>query len=249
MRLFVTEMKHAIISRRFILCVLVYALLLCLSIDRNSAIGVMYQFQFIYATGFYMLFLICATLPFADSFWSEYSTGTYKEVVEKVGIYDYLRTKVVITVISGSLSILLASLILISYLFCRFPTYTVGISDYDGYGVLINNDHYLPYLVIRVLLTCAIGSIFSSFSLMCSPFLKNRFAINVFPFIAFYIYNEFINFGAIPQLFNLTRMLYTPNDKLGGILPNVIYSLALSILLDNIFGYVFIKKAGRMLDD
>lgn len=248
-KLLIQELQRALFSRRFLLCTLGYTILLCISVDRNSDAGVIYQFQFIYATGFYMLFLICATMPFADSYLRDYCTKSYTTIIQQTTITAYLRTKVIVTVLSGALCIMISSILLICYLVFRFPLNTLSSTDYDGYGVLLNDGQYLLYFVIRISLTCVIGSVFATFALMCSPILKNTNAVNFLPLFSFYIFNELINFGYIPEVFNLTKILYTPYSFFDGMISNYLFSLAVLVGLITLFGSCFVKTARRQISN
>ena len=248
MRLLINELKRSICSRKYIVSSICYALLLCLGVDTNYPGGVIYQFTNIYTTGFYMLFFLCATIPFADSYLSDRQSVFFPQIIVRTSRSSYLRTKIIVTVISGVSSIILSSLLLICYLFLRYPMINTPL-DYTGYGVLINSNHIFAYFFVRVTITCAIGSIFSTAALMMSPLIKNIYAINVLPLLFYYLYNEMINLGLIPDFLNITRMLYSTYSSFGGLWINYCYAILFSCVLIMLLGRAFMHIAGRQIEN
>jgi hypothetical protein len=196
-----------------------------------------------------MMFLVCATAPFSDSFIIDIKTRFIYSILSRSKRQCYLYAKVIVTVLSGIVCVALSLIILMVYLVAFFPIQEDGSMPYDGYAILITARRFGMYFFTRTCITCMIGGVFSAFALKCSTVLKSSLATIVSSIVAFYLYNEFINFGIIPEFLNITQMLYTPLSFFDTLLASFLYTVIFSIIVILLCGKCFLYFAERRLEN
>ncbi len=246
MRLIFTELKRAVRSKRFLIAVIGYALLLCMGVTEYWNDSAVYNFSIAYKTAFYMACFLCAALPFADSFLQDCRSGFWRSVVLRSGISQFCIAKPIVVFLSGFLAVTFASCLFICYLLIVFPIDNEFHIDYSGYDALLNEGRYVLYFGVKILLTAWSSAMMAVICLALSNIMKNTYALLVAPPLLYYVQNEIANAYLSPE-WQLTRMLYTPLETFGSMANNILVSLSLWSCIAAFAGFLFYLQARRIL--
>jgi len=149
---------------------------------------------------YYMILPILATIPFADSFFTDKKGGYIKNVLIRANKKDYYISKYIATFISGGLAVVIP--LIVSFLITSmilpsiFPEVTNGgVFSNSMWSKLFYTNPYiyiLGYLIIDFIFSGLIATIALSVSLIA----EYRFAVLIAPFLIYvFIYSLCSSFG------------------------------------------------------
>ena len=169
-----------------------------------------YQFAFSYKTGFYILFYLCAVLPYGCGYLEDRLSGYWRFLQTRCSSTRYSVSKVLVTALSGALVVLAGSFLFVVILRLQYPADNDFRVDYSGYDAIISMGRPYLYFFVKSLLSAALGSAFAVVALYLSTFLRNMIATLAVPLVLYYTINELTVFGLIPDFLSPTVMMYRP---------------------------------------
>lgn len=242
------DLKRAFFSPAFWITALVYGVLLSLGATETWNRSAAYQFAFSYKTGFYILFYLCAVLPYGSSFLFDFQSGYWKFLSVRTSVARYTVSKVLVTALSAVAVVFIGSFVFVAILLIQYPVDNDFYIAYDGYDAIISDGYPFLYFVVKALLSGALGSMFSVIALYISTFLQNKIATISIPLILYYVTNELTVFGVIPFSLSPTVMMYQPPIRGTRLCFNVMYTLLYCILIIIIVGKLFGGRMRRLFE-
>ena len=210
------DLRRALLSPRTLFVALAYGVLLSLGATETWNDSAAYQFAFSYKTGFYILFYLCAVLPYGCGYLEDRLSGYWRFLQTRCSSTRYSVSKVLVTALSGALVVLAGSL----------------------------GRPYL-YFFVKSLLSAALGSAFAVVALYLSTFLRNMIATLAVPLVLYYTINELTVFGLIPDFLSPTVMMYRPPLSSLNIAGNVAYTLLLCLAVILLMGWLFDERVRK----
>lgn len=150
----------------------------------------------IYGYIFYLLLPILATIPFADSFYSDNKSGFDKNILIRTSKFNYLRAKYIAVFISGG-AVFLIPLIL-NFLLCAaiLPALTpqvvlthMGLLDTSMFFELYFTHPYL-YFAVYAVIDFLFAGLFACITLVMSIIAQQHFVALIAPFIIYIFINS-----------------------------------------------------------
>lgn len=219
------DLRRSILSLKTIFVGIAYGILLSFGATETWNDSAAYQFAFSYKTGFYILFYLCAVLPYGCGYLEDRLSGYWRFLRVRKSHSAYSVSKVISTVLSGSLVIFLGTYTFVGILLLQYPVDNTFFIDYDGYDALIKMGHPYLYFFVKALISAALGSTFAVVALYLSTFLRNTIATLALPLVLYYVINELNVFGIIPSFLSPTVMMYRPPLEGTGLGGNILYTL------------------------
>ena len=100
------DLRRALLSPRTLFVALAYGVLLSLGATETWNDSAAYQFAFSYKTGFYILFYLCAVLPYGCGYLEDRLSGYWRFFQTRCSSTRYSVSKVLVTALSGALVVL-----------------------------------------------------------------------------------------------------------------------------------------------
>ena len=227
------DLRRALLSPRTLFVALVYGVLLSLGATETWNDSAAYQFAFSYKTGFYILFYLCAVLPYGCGYLEDRLSGYWRFLQTRCSSTRYSVSKVLATALSGALVVLAGSFRV----------------DYSGYDAIISMGHPYLYFLVKSLISAALGSAFAVVALYLSTFLRNMIATLAVPLVLYYTVNELTVFGLIPNFLSPTVMMYRPPLESLSIAGNVAYTLLLCLAVILLMGWLFDERVRKEFEN
>ena len=161
-------------------------------------------------TGFYILFYLCAVLPYGCGYLEDRLSGYWRFLQTRCSSTRYSVSKVLATALSGALVVLAGSFLFVVILRLQYSVDNDFRVDYSGYDAIISMGHPYLYFLVKSLISAALGSAFAVVALYLSTFLRNMIATLAVPLVLYYTVNELTVFGLIPNFLSPTVMMYRP---------------------------------------
>lgn len=243
------DLRRAIISKRFLLCVFCEILILLLIVGghvREEGASVTYIFAWFPLESLYMAFFILPVIPYAHGYMTDQSHRFLIQSEMRIGKFAYALSKACATAISGALSMIASRLILLLVLMCFLPITSGYIINIRGYELWATNGHPFLYIFSQILLAAMIGCLVAVFSLWVSTWIQNMFVIVTAPLIAYYaqdIICYLLGLYYFPYLRLESLMFATPGFSSLAIC--LLYSCFVLLLLSLLFLYLFVSKIVR----
>ncbi len=152
------------------------------------------EFRSLQNTLYFMLTLILAALPFADSYFCD-KRGYIKQIVTRVSRKRYLSAKYLAVFLSGGLAFSVPLIVNFIAVACICPALspqasTGTFATYEnGFLSLLFISHPLVYCAFYTVYDFLIAGLFATVSLTAALFIKNRFAVLASPFILFLLWS------------------------------------------------------------
>ena len=252
-----TDLKRAIISRYFIIGTLIlYAsfvsgVIFDMMYSLSTDLLELYELTLIIGTCSLILPVVVA-LPFAGSYCTDVNSGYFNMAIIRISKQQYVKSKVVVSMISGFLMVLIALVLFYITAIIIRPNVIARLDNLmDTYGEFWNRfvlrRQEWVVLLCKSLMLCVYGAIWPVIGLAVSTYAKNRYIVMASPFLVFLIQIYLVSYVDIRYLSldNIPLRGCISEMSLGGI-P---YALAYSILLISGLSYLFYKGVGRKLKD
>lgn len=235
------EFKKAFYSRRFLIAIIFSFICLCVGgieylsgyID-SSNLGSFYLFTESYSSGFYSIYIylspIICSIPFALSYLDEKESKTLNLIVEKIGFNKYIKTKLLVNMLCGGVTLSLS--LIIYYLFLLLVK---GISPDDiayyelnqSLGSFIGNNQFL-YVIIEIIFSFICGATFSNLTFCVSFILKDKY-LSALSSLFFYMLSSVV-LSRFSTYLN-SQIIYSFSLSIDiGILPRIIYACVLNLI-------------------
>ena len=127
------DLRRALLSPRTLFVALAYGVLLSLGATETWNDSAAYQFAFSYKTGFYILFYLCAVLPYGCGYLEDRLSGYWRFLQTRCSSTRYSVSKVLVTALSGALVVLAGSFLFVVILRLQYPADNDFRVDYSGY--------------------------------------------------------------------------------------------------------------------
>ena len=179
------ELKKAFYSKRFLIAIIFSFICLCFGgieylsgyIDSTN-LGSFYLFAESYSYGFYSIFIylspIICSIPFALSYLDEMESKTLDLIVEKIGFKKYIKTKLLVNMLCGGITLSLSLIIYYIFLLLLKGIAPGDMSYYElnqNLGSFIGNNQFL-YVIIEIIFSFICGATFSNLTFCISFILK-----------------------------------------------------------------------------
>lgn len=187
----------------------------------------------------------------SDSFFRDYNTGVYKNIITRVNKKSYLLVKVLVTFILTFLTFFLTLtlnelLTLIAFPLkgydnnSAYPSYDIGYSNYTSTDFLDLTRLNSPYLynIAHIVIISLIAALFAVLILSLSFLMKAKILQIVLGVFSFYTLSDIIFFVLKAEKFSVKNYLYA--SKTGT--PDCLFGWILILTLLPIILYIIAKK-------
>lgn len=239
------DLRRALLSPRTLFVALAYGVLLSLGATETWNDSAAYQFAFSYKTGFYILFYLCAVLPYGCRLPGGPAQRLLAVPPDPVQLHPLLRLQGPghgpLRRAGGSGRVLS----LCGHSAAQYPADNDFRVDYSGYDAIISMGRPYLYFFVKSLLSAALGSAFAVVALYLSTFLRNMIATLAVPLVLYYTINELTVFGLIPDFLSPTVMMYRPPLSSLNMAGNVAYTLLLCLAVILLMGWLFDERVRK----
>lgn len=163
------DLRRALLSPRTLFVALAYGVLLSLGATETWNDSAAYQFAFSYKTGFYILFYLCAVLPYVAGYLEDRLSGYWRFLQTRCSSTRYSVSKVLVTALSARWWFWPGPFSLWS--FCGCNTRRTTTSGWTTAGMTPSISMGRPYLYffVKSLLSAALGSALRWWPCTCPP--------------------------------------------------------------------------------
>lgn len=235
------ELKKAFYSRRFLTAIIFSFICLCVGsieylsgyINSNNT-GSFYLFTESYSSGFYSIFIyllpIICSIPFALSYLDEMESRSLDVIVKKIGLKKYIKTKLLVNMLCGGITISLSLIIYYLFLILIKGISPGDMSYYElnqSLGSFIGNNQFL-YILIEIIFSFICGATFSNITFCISFLLKDKY-LSLLSSLFFYMLSAVVLSRFSTYLNSQIIYSFSLNIDIG-ILPRVIYACVLNLI-------------------
>lgn len=240
------DLRRSVLSGRFLAATIGFSILLCANLPLEPwPQEATYLFSISYKYGFYIFFFLCAAIPYARSYLADIDADYILNIVRRTSLLTYSLSKCIAVMVSGGLSVIVATGIFLAYLFIRFPAVSDVTISYSGWDVLISQYSALHYIAVKTLLTAVTGGNFAVVALVISTVIKNSFVVLAMPVLIYYLINELVMLFEIPMWCNMIGFLYYPVFP-GHYLASLLYFIALNMIVFLVAASLFYMQMRRL---
>lgn len=153
---------------------------------------------------FFLLLPLLASIPFADSFFTDRKDGYIKNVLIRTKKKDYFIAKYIATFISGGLAVTIPLTLNLIFAAMYLPSFVPSVTQSFGIGPAhlwskIFFTHPYIYLISFLILIFIFSGLIATIGLAVSFFIEYRFLSLIIPFIIYiFIYTVFGSYN-MPQ--------------------------------------------------
>jgi len=242
------DIQRAFCSNLFIAGILctVGVCYLNISWDNMLAPSVMYLVEGLAFGSQVQVLFVCGAIPYATAYLNDWNNGYIRLLIVRGNLRSYLRSKVLVTALSGFFSVFIGKLLFAGSL-CLFYPWTSEFDVPDKIGVnLLYYIHPWAYFIGDALLYALAAAGFAVMALVVSGFILNTFVTIASPLVLFFAITSIYQIFHLPQgidLYALTMgYIYAYADSWQFTLLHIIIVWLIVIL---IAGKLFIWRAER----
>ncbi len=193
------------------------------------------------------LFTVICSLPFSANFANEWENDASTHYIMRCGVKKYLLSNVAVNFIVSTVCVFVGMIIffVVFSFFVPLPLYL------PQYGDIYEIDEMLIYSVFPysfVIVECFVFSLscgmWSTFGVMLSAFLPNKYIAICSPLIANYVIERFTL--ALPDPINLVS-ISTSRVCFGNAAAALAYCMVIPVILSSAFGLIFFSRAKRRI--
>lgn len=243
------DLRRAVVSKRFLICVLCEILILLLIVVghmQEEGASVAYMFAWFPLESLYMAFFVLPAIPYAHGYMLDLRSRFLIQAEMRTGRRTYAASKACAAVLSGALSMMASKLFLLLILMCFFPISSKYIIYLNGYELWAINGQPALYFLSQFLLAALMGGLVAAFALWVSTWMQNPFVIVAAPLIGYYAQDTiyyFLKLYAFPYL-NLGSILFF-SPGFSSLSSCLLYSCFVLFMLIGLFMYLFVSKIIR----
>lgn len=242
------DIQRAFCSKLFIAGVLctIGVCYLNISWDNMLSASVMYLVNGLAFGSQVQVLFVCGALPYAAAYLSDWNNGYIRLLVIRGNLRSYLRSKVLVTALSGFFSVLIGKLLFAGSL-CLFYPLTSAFDAPEKIGInLLYYIHPWAYFIGDALLYALAAAGFAVMALLVSGFILNTFVTLASPLVLFFAITSIYQIFHLPQGIDLNGLtmgyIYVYADSWQFTLLHIIIVWLIVIL---IAGKLFIWRAER----
>ncbi len=240
------NLNRAIISWRFLL----YSSLICLAMIIATLPLLQKTPDVVDLTAFALtgshgsLMLVLATLPlmtYTISFAIEWEQKAVLPWIIRTGAYPYAICKVVTSVISAFLTMIMGCTLFIIIMSFKFPLYKYGYAG-DTYHVLLESNHIFTYFTLYIIDFALVSFLFAGIAFFVSTLIPNKFVVLTAPVVIYFVVHRLTS--SLPQNFravNLVEGSYNIGSPLSSLLLKLAIVMGITIIL-SLLSVILIKR-------
>jgi len=175
----------------------------------NIGQSVIYIVNLLLFGSFVQLLLVCGAIPYATAYLSDCENGYIKSLVIRSDLRSYLRSKVIITAISGFLTVFLGKLIFAMTMLSFFPVISPSRTEISQDFVLdvLAVTHPYAYLFVNAA-TYALGTAaFAVLALLISSLTHNIFVTIMSPMVMYFLFTSITQILHLPADFSIIFLI------------------------------------------
>ena len=260
-RLFVTEFKRSLTVRFFLVQI---GVVLCICLDTWDQIPFMWtspetmdvyyywcnSFMF---GGFYSIYVVpmLAAIPYAVSFCEEYNTNMLRVLLMKAGKNKYCISKVLMTFLSGALSVSTGGtiFILLANSFVRlFNQDRLQEAEAFPYYEFLRQGNAVCYFTVVIFLLFLTGGLWATAALLVSSYFPNIYLTAASPLILSFLAGRIYLVLKIPAKLRLDLWLQG-RSSVGTAQFTILCSALMVMGLTVGFGIMFYRKLKRRVEN
>lgn len=252
----VCELKRAIISKRFFLSVIGYAVITLITLldegtdFQSGSTSLLYIYMIIRYLDFHVLYIMFAAIPSAVLFCIDWDHQFIRFFVIRSSKKYYTRAKAIACFITAASVVLLSNVLLLAIFRIRFPLYNIN-SDVlpKGYHSWSSSGGALIYLLIKILCEAACAGFLSVTAMWLSTIIVSSFVAIATPMIAFYTISTISYYFQLPvnlHIGSLSQGLVEINQDP---ILSLLYTLFMFIMASTLSAYFFSKNCVRRLQN
>lgn len=256
MRCLQNELRHTVVSKRFLLSVLGMTGLSLLSISNEMEIGtsvsVYYLFTVYFFYPFWMLFLIFSAVPGATGFCIDWNCQIYRLKVARSGKKAYIFSKLMACIVSSFLVVVISQFLLLFILSLHRPMLLDGEAQRLLGGIykgVANPKSIWIYFVIRTVMQALSACFFSTVALWISVKVLDGLVVITTPIILYYLAANLVSGLGIPFYLSIPRMVKGDIELSGGITLTLVYVTLILGVLTAWFGFLFFRTSKRRIEN
>lgn len=245
--LFIVDLKRAILSVRFLFCVVAIALVMLFSssgvfLSASDSLGLL-GFS-LSGTGSIILILgILPLFPFSTNFSYEWEQKISRFWMIRTGITNYSLSKITVSAISGFLTTVLGFILFIFITLVKHPFFQ-HVSTGDAYAVLLENNQPIKYFFYFITHYSLTSALFAVVALWVSSYIPNPFVAVSVPFVLYFILHRFTTLLDIPLYLKAVVIVERIYDN-GGPFATLLLKFITVVCLILFIGFATIKQIKR----
>lgn len=252
----ITELKHALLSKRFLLTVPAIVILsLCSLISEirtipDSSVYYLYMVYFYYPM--WMIVFVLAPIPGASTFCLDWNTKMYRLKVIRSGKRPYVLAKILVTWLTSFLAVFLSQTLLLLLLAGTHPVLHPG----DGnalqggiYQAYLNTSGIWVYFMSKAFFLSAGVSFFSVFALWISEKIPDKLLNVTAPIIGYYLVDNLTAWLRLPAVLSVPHLIKGNIEVAKGVGYTWLYVGGMFGLFSLVFGYFFFRNCIRKMEN
>lgn len=213
---FLADVKRAFVSLKFLMAIVLMIIILFFAMLEGIALdtNVLYVFSIVMYGMPSMIVLVCAAIPYADSFCEDVEKRYIFQIAIRGGIKNYVSVRVLSIFLSAMVttSLGLFLYVLILHLRLEWVDMEEVAIQADGYSYLLKRGWYWAYYLSYGIRYGTLAGLLSLWSSCLSLYLPNRMLTLAAPMIIYY-FIDFILAKLFQGLVNLS-VIFSPGKSL-----------------------------------
>jgi len=181
--------------------------------NADPATGAYYPFARFHLSVLSLLAPLLATLPFSQSYAAERNSGFSKSVLQRLPERNYAISKLLVTALSGGLSLAIPLGGVLAWSLLRYPLVADAYNPPPQLFGHITAGSQLEYMLLALVLAFLFGATFAVVGLASSVLFRNPFYAHVVPVIL-YVVPAFVT-GSLGLGYLDPPMMWDPSGNIG----------------------------------
>lgn len=199
------------------------------------------------------LTILLSALPYAMSFSEDWNSQFIKSLIIRGGVFKYAVSKIITCIVSAITAILLGTSMLIVILATRIPLVSTISTNYKTFtegtfGFLLVSGNHIMYFVIQIFFVAIICSVFALVGLVVTTYLPNKFLAITVPIISYFTFLQVGIALGLPAFLKVDKIM-KGQFILGEPYMNILYVLALGLIMYIIASYIFYRMVKRNVEE
>ena len=203
------DLKRAFCSKLFLvgLLCMIGVCYLNISWDNMNAPSVIYLVSGLAFGGFVQMIFVCGAIPYATSYLSDLENGYIRFLVIRGDLSSYLHSKIIVTALSGFVTVWIGKMLFALSLRLIFPTVDEYTSMSTAGVDLLFGVSPWAYIVVDAFLYAMAAAGFAVMALFISSLVRNVFVTVMSPLVLFFMITSLQQIFNLPQEIELNGLL------------------------------------------
>lgn len=256
MKTILFELKHALLSKRFLFTVAGMVFLsLCSLINEMKAIpdsSVYYLYMVYFYYPMWLILLVLVPIPGAISFCIDWNTHVYRMKIIRCGKRKYIVSQIIITWVTGFLTAAFSQMIMLVLLLSSRPAFLDG----DGnalrggiYQAYLNANDIWVYFMSKVFFQSIGAAFFAVFALWISAKITDTLVVVTAPIIGYYMIDNISIWLGLPSYLSVPRLIKGNIEIVKGIGYTWLYAGGIFGGLALLFSWSFFRNCKRRIEN